>query len=186
MDANTLAARLELGPEDVSLVARARPDLVAGCIYDDGALEGSEGAIQALVAYLGSPDWTAARTAGLDTLKSTLCASIDATAEEVRGRYITLGAGQAMTYQSKAAEAAALAQDADPDPAAYPLLAAEIGITGDTLADVGVAVRAAQAAWAQIGGVIEAVRLAGKAAVRAAEDATAARAAAAAVAWPAA
>ncbi|MFG1454755.1 hypothetical protein V5F44_21295, partial [Xanthobacter sp. V2C-8] len=95
------------------------------------------------------------------------------------------GAGQAMTYQTKAAEAIALAADASPDPAAYPLLSAEIGITASDLAGVGAVVRAAYGAWQVIGAGIERARLAGKAAVQAAEDEAEARAAAV-VTWPAA
>lgn len=119
----------------------------------------------------------------LAILKAALCAQIDAAAEVERARYITPGAGQAMTYQTKAAEALALASDPAPDPAAYPLLSAETGITAPDLAGVGAVVRAAYAAWQVIGAGIERARLAGKAAVLAAEDEAAARAAAA-VAWP--
>lgn len=116
-------------------------------------------------------------------LKAVLKAEIDAAAEVERNRYITPGAGQAMTYQAKSAEAARFASDADPQAGDYPLLAAEVGITGETLGDVAGVVAAAHAQWLAIGALIEAARLAAKAAVDAAENAAAARAVT--PAWPA-
>lgn len=101
----------------------------------------------------------------LDLIKSEIKARLDAAAENERLKYITSGSGQAMTYQQKAAEAAACLADTDPDPADYPLLAAEIGITGATLEDVADAVCAAHQAWRVIGAQIEAARLGGKAAI---------------------
>ncbi|WP_322994066.1 hypothetical protein [Castellaniella sp.] len=119
----------------------------------------------------------------LGALKVDLCAQIDAAAEAERARYITPGSGQAMTYQAKAAEAERLAADPAPDAAAYPLLSAEVGVTAEALADVGVVVRAAHAQWQIMGGAIERARLAGKATVLAAVDEAGARAAAEVV-WP--
>ena len=120
----------------------------------------------------------------LDALKSALRQAIDEAAETERARWITLGAGQAMTYQAKAIEAAAISSDPSPDPAGYPLLAAEIGITAPDLAGVAAVVLAQHAAWTAAGAAIEAARLSGKADVTAAADATAARAAAVVI-WPA-
>jgi hypothetical protein len=119
----------------------------------------------------------------LDVIKAGLRAKIDAQAEAERLRYVTPGAGQAMTYQAKADEARRIADDPDPDPAAYPLLAAEIGITAGDLAGVGAVVRANHAAWLTVGAAIEAVRLGTKAAVTAADDEAAAIEAATAT-WP--
>lgn len=120
----------------------------------------------------------------LDTLKIALKAKIDAAAEVERGKYITTGAGQAMTYQQKASEAVMLEDDPAPDPAAYPLLSAEVGITAATLADVGTTVRAAHGQWILIGAAIEGIRLGAKKAIDEAEDAATARTAADAT-WPA-
>ncbi|MGV6871745.1 hypothetical protein ACUSIJ_03510 [Pseudochelatococcus sp. B33] len=110
----------------------------------------------------------------LAALKSALKAQIDAAAEAERTRYITPGAGQAMTYQAKAAEALRYAESAGAG--AYPLLSAEVGITGATLADVAAVVSGAHAQWLAIGSRIEAARLAAKAAVEAAGNEAAARA----------
>lgn len=122
----------------------------------------------------------------LAAVKATLKARLDADAEAERLHYITAGAGQAMTYQQKAAEAAACLADPEPDPADYPLLAAEIGITAETLAGVATVVHGQHQAWRVIGGLIEGARLNGKKEIDAAPTAEAAQAAFDAVEWPAA
>lgn len=119
----------------------------------------------------------------LDAVKSFLLAKTDADAETARLSHITGGAGQAMTYSQKAAEAKAFLADAEPDAANYPLLSAEVGITAPTLAGVAAVVAAAHAAWTVTGAQIEALRLGAKAAIAAADDTDAAHAAAA-VSWP--
>lgn len=121
----------------------------------------------------------------LGNLKASLKAQIDADAEAQRLKYITPGAGQSMAYLQKAMEATAYLAATDPDPADYPLLAAEVGITGDTIADVAAVVDAHYQAWRVIGAAIEQARLGAKAAVDAAETVEDAQAAYEAVAWPA-
>lgn len=121
----------------------------------------------------------------LDPLKAALKARLDADAETERLKYVTAGAGQAMTYQQKATEAADCLADPDPDAANYPLLAAEIGITGATLIDVATVINGQHQAWRFIGAAIEAARLGGKQAVDAAETVEDAQAAFDAVEWPA-
>lgn len=123
---------------------------------------------------------------GLDRLKAALKARVDAAAETERLKYITPGAGQAMTYQQKIEEVRALAQDTEPDAANYPLLSAEIGITAPSLEDVATAVLGAYQQWQQIGAAIERVRLGTKAAIDATASREEAEAAAAAAIWPAA
>lgn len=49
---------------------------------------------------------------------------------EIRARYITVLPGQEILYMQKEAEARAFLADPDPDLTDYPLIAAEIGITG--------------------------------------------------------
>lgn len=92
-------------------------------------------------------------------------AEIDAAAELARLKFITPGSGQAMTYQAKSDEARRFSSDTAPNASEYPLLSAELGITGPTLADVASAVLAALAQWQQIGGAIETVRLTAKASI---------------------
>lgn len=120
----------------------------------------------------------------LDELKSALKAQIDTAAETERLKYITPGAGQAMTYQQKIEEVRALAQDAEPEAANYPLLSAEIDITASSLEEVADAVLAAYQQWQQIGAAIERVRLGTKAAIDEAATADAAKSAAGSAAWP--
>jgi hypothetical protein len=120
----------------------------------------------------------------LNTLKLTLTAQVDADAEAARLLWITPGSGQALTYEQKRAEAERMATDPAPQPEAYPMLAAEVGITADTLSDVGALVRSRAAAWTVIAAQIESLRLQAKAAVMAAINAAEARAAAT-VPWPA-
>ena len=120
----------------------------------------------------------------IDTLKLTLTTQVDADAEAARLLWITAGSGQALTYEQKRIEAERMATDPAPQPDAYPLLAAEVGITADTLAAVGALVRARAAAWTAIAAQIESLRLQAKAAVMAATNAAEARAAAV-VNWPA-
>jgi hypothetical protein len=119
----------------------------------------------------------------LTRLKERRKAAIDAEAERQRLRWITPGAGQAMTYQAKVDEVRALAIDGeDPDPSHYPMLSAEVGITAATLQDVAGVVMAAYQQWQMIGATIEAIRLGAKRAVELAE--TVEDVAAIEIAWP--
>lgn len=136
-------------------------------ILRDGELIDADDAFLAQQAIDDIVDMTA--------LKRRLKSAIDAAAEAERLKYITGGAGQAMTYQAKTDEARRLADDQSPDPAGYPLLSAEVGITAPTLTDVGGMVMAAYQQWLQIGALIEAARLGAKQAIDAAETADAAR-----------
>lgn len=119
----------------------------------------------------------------LATVKAGAKAHIDEAAERARLKYITPGAGQAMTYAEKATQARECLAATDPLEADYPLLAAEIGITAASLVDVAAVVVAAHSAWIGIGAQIEGARLQAKAAIDAAEDVSAVHAAAD-VGWP--
>lgn len=110
----------------------------------------------------------------LADLKASLKAMVDRQAEVERGRYITPGAGQAMTYQAKAAEAQRFVETEGAGD--YPLLTAEVGVTGATLDDVATVVLAMHSQWQLVGAGIERARLTAKAAIDAAEDEAAARA----------
>jgi len=120
----------------------------------------------------------------LSALQAMLAAQVDADAEAARLLWITPGSGQAMTYEQKRIEAERMASDPEPQPEAYPMLSAEVGITADTLAAVGALVRGRVAVWTVIAAQIECLRLQAKAAVMAATNAADARAAAV-VPWPA-
>lgn len=111
----------------------------------------------------------------LNALKIALKAHVDAAAELERQKYITPGAGQAMTYQAKAAEALRYAETEGAGD--YPFLTQEVGITGATLAEVAVVVDSMHSQWLAIGGLIEKARLSTKAAIDLAETEDAARSA---------
>ena len=101
-----------------------------------------------------------------EAARRVACARIDRAAESARGRYITPGAGQAMTYLRKEAEArAVLAGGWDGH---SPVLAAEAEATGVDVIALAQRVVDQAEAWTLAAGRIEAARLSGKAAIRAA------------------
>jgi len=101
--------------------------------------------------------------------KARACAAIDSAAEAARDRYITPGAGQAMTYLRKEAQARAFAAAgyAGTVPALVQAKAAASGLTARQAADLIVATADA---WEAKAAQIEQAREAGKGAVSAAVD----------------
>lgn len=89
-------------------------------------------------------------------LRTAKVAAVCDRAETLRGQYITMGSGQALTYQRKEAEARAWTEGADM--AAYPMLAAECASTGMAIADLVALVIQQADAWLVIGSAIEAAR----------------------------
>lgn len=122
----------------------------------------------------------------LAALKVGMKKEIDAAAERERLKYITPGAGQAMTYQQKMEEVRALAQDPDPEPGNYPLLSAEIGITAPTVSEVAAVVLSAYQQWQHVGARIEASRLAAKKTLSEVETVEEAKAMLSVLVWPSA
>ena len=98
----------------------------------------------------------------LSVLRDTAAANIDAQAEAVRQSILTPGAGQAMTYQRKEAEARAWSLNND---TTTPFLSAEAGARGMTIADLAAEVIQLADAWVAIGAAIEGLRMGAKAAV---------------------
>lgn len=128
----------------------------------------------------------------LDQIKLELKARIDADAERVRLGYITAGAGMALTYQEKFAQAQAveaLGEEAanalaeQERVAQFPTLSASVGIEADTLWGCAQLVISRYETFAALSGVIERIRLAGKKSISDASDAAGARAAYGAVTW---
>lgn len=150
-------------------------DSLLSVAEEDGvfAVSGPADAIAA-VAAVPAVDAPASISARLSSLKAARKSAIDASAEVERGKYITLGAGQAMTYQRKTEEARlyvqAVAAEQEIDPADFPLLQATVGIDGATIGAVAELVLQMDAQWAVIGAAIEAARLGAKAAIDVAED----------------
>ena len=98
----------------------------------------------------------------LAALAKHLRAQVDAEAEAFRAQFITPGAGQAMTYLRKEAEAAAYLAD---DTVPVPFLTAEAAATGVTVAALAAAVAAQAAAWLVVGPAIEGARIGAKKAI---------------------
>ena len=127
------------------------------------------------------------------TPRSTLLSQVDADAERVRLRYITPGAGMAMTYIEKRDQAnavhgmgqqAANALTEQERTEQFPTLAASVGLEAPTLWDCAILVIQRAEAWATLSNAIERTRFAGKKAISDASDAAAARAAYEAITWP--
>lgn len=132
------------------------------------------------------------RSVDLPALKSELKSRVDADAEAIRLRYITPGAGMAMTYDEKHAqaravhdlgEAAANALSEQDRIAQFPTLAASVGLEAATLWACAQLVIAKYEAFADLAYTIERTRLAGKKSISDASDAAAARAAYEAITW---
>lgn len=113
--------------------------------------------------------------------KAEAKAQVDMAAEAARQRFITSGAGQAMVYQQKVAEARAFQAGGT---GSFPHLTAEVGITAATAAEVAAVVLAMEAAWLGISAAIEATRLAAKRDLAAAGDLAEVEAVLADLEWP--
>lgn len=117
---------------------------------------------------------------------------VDADAEACRLRYITPGAGMALTYQEKFAQAqavSAMGRDAanalsqSEREVQFPTLSASVGIEAPTLADAADLVLARYANFARLSLSIERIRLGGKASIQAATSDAEANAAYEAISW---
>ncbi|WFS01580.1 hypothetical protein [Rhizobium tumorigenes] len=120
----------------------------------------------------------------LENVKFDLKSSVDSAAEAARLRYITPGAGQAMTYSQKADEAARFLAATSPEAADYPMLNAEVGITAADLHGVAEVVNASYLQWQTVGAMIEGIRLRAKKGIEFAATSEAAQAIVASIAWP--
>lgn len=98
----------------------------------------------------------------LDLIKTLAARQVDRAAETFRLRFVSDGAGMAMTYQFKAAEAAAYIADSN---VAVPFLSAEATARGMTVADLAAEVTAMVVQWTLIGSRIEGLRMGAKAAL---------------------
>lgn len=160
-----------LGRKRVDQLDPAWPEIA--CVWDDALIrDGEVWRVESAGDRL-----TATRAGALN--------SIDVAAEFARLRFITLGAGQAMVYQAKGEEARAALADPTPLPETYPLLAASLGIDGETIAEVAEAILAIETQWRAVAAQIERTRLVAKRDVGAAADVDAVAAIVAALTWPA-
>ena len=91
--------------------------------------------------------------------------------EAIRGKFVTRGPGQSMTYQEKGDEAADYVAAGYPaDLSTYPFLQAEVNATGQTAAEAADTILAQKSAWIVVGAAIEEERLKGKINIAAATD----------------
>lgn len=129
----------------------------------------------------------------LAELKASFKFRIDDDAERCRLRFITPGAGMAMTYQEKFEQAKAVEQlgeeaagalTSEQIAAEFPTLGASVGIEAQTLWACAQLVIARYEGFAALSGIIERARLAGKKAVTDAADVAGVEAAYQAVTWP--
>ena len=154
--------------------------------WEDTTVETDEGTRPAQRAVYQCVDKT------LDAVKTALKRKVDDDAEAARLRYVTPGAGMAMTYSEKHAQARAVLALGEAGANAlteaerqdqFPVLAVSVGIEASTLWACAGLVIARYEAFADIAGVIERTRLLGKKAISDASDAAGARAAYGAIAW---
>lgn len=103
----------------------------------------------------------------LDRIYARLAARIDAAAEALIISFVTPGAGIQEARAEKRREVERITADSAPDPADYPFLSAEAAARGVPIATIVGEVEAAIALWLGAGAQVEAVRVAGKAAIRA-------------------
>ncbi|HEV8034391.1 hypothetical protein [Yoonia sp.] len=95
--------------------------------------------------------------------RSRAASEINATADEVRRRFVTPIAGQDMVYLRKEEEARRYLL-ADPEPATladFPMLASEVGITAPTAFQLATIWLFMSGAWTRAAAAIEAARLSG-------------------------
>lgn len=114
-----------------------------------------------------SPDRIAA---DLAAAKAQAIAAVNDWAGRARARHITIAPGQSMIYLAKEAEARAWIADPTPDPAAYPLLSAELGITAPDAWQLAQIWLGMADIWRQAAAQLEALRLGTIAQIEAAQD----------------
>lgn len=120
----------------------------------------------------------------LPTIRRQKLAEIDAAAGNARAKYITVIAGQEMTYLEKVKQAQAFQADPSPTQTAYPMIYGEVGITAADAAGVAAVILQNYAAWQQLGAAIERQRLTAKKAISEANDEAAVASAMGAITWP--
>jgi hypothetical protein len=113
-------------------------------------------------------------TKDLTAPRAAAVVQVNEFAEQVRLRFVTPGAAMQQVYRQKVEEATGVAADIDagrtPDPAAYPILSAEVGLTAPTLQQVSQIVLNLRDQWALVAARIEAARYEAQDAIAAATD----------------
>lgn len=124
-----------------------------------------------LLFDLNAETWIDPRTdadhaAELARARDAALARITVLRGKARLSYITDLPGQDMLYMAKAEEARAWLADPDPDPAAYPLVMSEVGVTAETAWEVAQIFANLSALWRYAAGSLDAACFQAEAAVR--------------------
>jgi hypothetical protein len=98
----------------------------------------------------------------LTPIRAAAIAKIDAAAELARGRYITLGAGQAMTYLEKERQAETVCADPNINPNLVRLVAIDAERYNVTLLDAAAVILTMAESWRVVGPMIEDKRMVAK------------------------
>ncbi|GAB6035836.1 hypothetical protein JCM15519_03950 [Fundidesulfovibrio butyratiphilus] len=122
--------------------------------------------------------------ADMDAIRARAEAVIDGQADALLAPYMSLTPGRAMTYLAKQDQARQYLAEEPPDPAKYPLIVGEVGLTGDTAQAVAETILAQARAWYGVGAAVETVRLTAKKAVREAQTPQAVDDVLAGLVWP--
>lgn len=101
------------------------------------------------------------RAAELQAARQAAIARVNAAAGAIRARFVTQIPAQEMLYLRKEAEARAWIADPAPDLADYPLLAAEIGVTAPTAAELAQIWLNLAQIWISVAAPLETARLSG-------------------------
>lgn len=103
-----------------------------------------------------------APTTDLSKVKRMAKEYVDRVAGVLRAEHITVAMGQAETYLAKELEARKFIEDPAPNNSDYPMLSAEVGVSGSKLSDVAQSIVSKANDWKHLAGAIEAVRLGAK------------------------
>jgi hypothetical protein len=141
-------------------------DLVSGIERYRGAGSIGTAELQSLPEGLGivlvPPAAVQQAEVDLGVIRASVAAQIDMQAEQARQVFLTPGAGQALTYQRKEAEARAWVADHS---APVPFLAAEAAARAVPIAELAAAVIERADTWTAAGSAIETLRIGAKATV---------------------
>jgi len=98
----------------------------------------------------------------LTPLRAAAMSKVDAEAETVRGRYVTLGAGQAMTYIEKERQAQEVSANPDINPVLVGLVAIDADRYGTSLLEAAAVILTMAQNWRVVAPRIEDLRMTAK------------------------
>lgn len=108
-------------------------------------------------------------TKNLERIRQEAKKKVDNEAEKARLKLLTKGEGQMLVYENKAEEMLSFFSQSNPNPEDFPLLNAEVGITGNDVNEVAQVVQQVRTNWKNAAAQIEANRLSAKRNIEAAD-----------------